>query len=44
MRATFTNWYPNCEIEVFANAGHYAMDETPVALAGSIEGFLTERG
>lgn len=44
MRATFTNWYPNCEIDVFANAGHYAMDETPVALAGSIEGFLTERG
>ena len=44
MRATFTNWYPNCELDVFANAGHYAMDETPVALAGAIERFLAERG
>jgi pimeloyl-ACP methyl ester carboxylesterase len=42
-RATFANWYPNCELEVFPNAGHYAMDETPVALAGAIERFLAER-
>jgi pimeloyl-ACP methyl ester carboxylesterase len=41
-RATFAQWYPNHEIDVLANAGHYAMDETPVALAGSIERFLTE--
>lgn len=40
MRGTFAEWYPNCQVEVFANAGHYAMDETPVALAGSIEDFL----
>lgn len=44
MRATFAQWYPNCEVEVFANAGHYAIDETPVALAGAIERFLAERG
>jgi len=40
MRATFAAWYPNCQLEVFGNAGHYAIDETPVALASSIENFL----
>ncbi|RAG84948.1 alpha/beta hydrolase [Streptacidiphilus pinicola] len=40
MRGTFARWYPNLETEVLANAGHYAMDETPVALAGSAERFL----
>lgn len=43
MRATFGQWYPNLELEVMANAGHYALDETPVALATSIEDFLRER-
>lgn len=41
MRATWMQWYPNAELDVFANAGHYPMDETPVALATSIEQFLT---
>ncbi len=40
MQGTFAQWYPNCEVEVLANAGHYAFDETPVALATSIERFL----
>ena len=40
MQATFARWYPHCEIEVFANAGHYAMEETPVVLATAIEKFL----
>lgn len=40
MRATFAEWYPNCQLEVFGNAGHYAIDETPVALASAIENFL----
>jgi pimeloyl-ACP methyl ester carboxylesterase len=40
MRGTFERWYPNCTVEVLANAGHYAFDETPVALATSIERFL----
>lgn len=42
MKGTFAAWYPNCQIEVLGNAGHYAMDETPVALATSVESFLAE--
>lgn len=40
MRATFGAWYPNLELEVFPDAGHYAMDESPVALATRVERFL----
>jgi pimeloyl-ACP methyl ester carboxylesterase len=40
MQATYLAWYPNAELEVMKNAGHYPMDETPVALASSIEAFL----
>lgn len=40
MRATFGSWYPNLELEVFPDAGHYAMDESPVALASTVERFL----
>jgi pimeloyl-ACP methyl ester carboxylesterase len=40
MKATYLAFYPNAELEVMANAGHYPMDETPVALATAIEGFL----
>ena len=40
MQATFLACYPDCELEVMANAGHYPMHETPVALATSIENFL----
>lgn len=40
MKNTFLAWYRNAECEVMANAGHYPMDETPLALATSIEAFL----
>jgi pimeloyl-ACP methyl ester carboxylesterase len=40
MRGTYLQSYPNAQLEVMANAGHYPMDETPVALATSIERFL----
>ncbi|MEA2322382.1 MAG: hypothetical protein QOD81_2232 [Solirubrobacteraceae bacterium] len=40
MRQTFLQWYPDAELEVMGGAGHYAMEETPVALATSVERFL----
>ena len=39
--ATFMQHYPNATLEVVPNAGHYAMFETPVALATSVERFLS---
>ncbi|GAA4204542.1 alpha/beta fold hydrolase [Actinocatenispora rupis] len=40
MRATFQQWYPKAELTVLANAGHYPMDETPLALTTETERFL----
>ncbi|MCO6010383.1 alpha/beta hydrolase [Actinoallomurus purpureus] len=40
MRNTWLRWYPNAELTVFHDAGHYAMDETPLALVSAIERFL----
>jgi pimeloyl-ACP methyl ester carboxylesterase len=39
-RETWLVYFPGAELEVMANAGHYPMFETPVALATSIERFL----
>ena len=40
MRGTWLTHYPNARLEVLANAGHYAMYETPVRLATLLEEFL----
>jgi pimeloyl-ACP methyl ester carboxylesterase len=40
INATWRETYRNCVVQVMANAGHYAMFETPVALATSVEAFL----
>lgn len=41
MAATYLAWYPNAELALIANAGHYPMQETPVNLATLIEAFIT---
>ena len=41
MRQTWMTYFPHADLEVLANAGHYPMFETPVALATSIETFLS---
>ncbi len=42
MRETFLAWYPNAEMEIIANAGHYPMQETPVILATIMESFIKD--
>lgn len=41
MRVTWLASYPNATLETIDNAGHYPMDETPVALVTAIESFLS---
>ncbi|GAA3896149.1 alpha/beta hydrolase [Streptomyces gulbargensis] len=40
MEATWLRWYPNARLHVLEDAGHYAPEETPKALAEAIEAFL----
>jgi pimeloyl-ACP methyl ester carboxylesterase len=41
-RATWLQHYPQGRVQVLANAGHYPMEETPLALVAAIEAFLNE--
>lgn len=43
MAATWLAWYPNAELVVFGDAGHYPPDEVPLALVSTVEGFLARR-
>ncbi len=43
MRATYLAWYPDAELEILSNAGHYPMNEVPLALAASIERCLLQQ-
>jgi pimeloyl-ACP methyl ester carboxylesterase len=40
METTYLAWLPNSRLEVIANAGHYAMQETPVNLVTVMEAFM----
>jgi esterase len=42
MESTWLAWYPNAQMEVLANCGHYPMHETPPALAAAIQSFLQQ--
>ena len=43
VESTFLSWYPNTQIATIANAGHYAMQETPALFAAIVENFLNEQ-
>ncbi|APU17231.1 MULTISPECIES: alpha/beta fold hydrolase [Actinoalloteichus] len=43
LRGTWLAWHPHARVEVFGNAGHYAADETPIALVSAVESFLTRQ-
>jgi len=40
MKQTFLKWYPNAELEVLSNSGHYPMLEVPINLATVCERFM----
>ncbi|GAA0656342.1 alpha/beta hydrolase [Kitasatospora atroaurantiaca] len=40
LQATWLQWYPNAQLEVLQNAGHYAPEEDPAALAAAVERYL----
>ena len=41
MRQTWTQWFKHSEVRELPDAGHYPMDEAPLALVSIIENFLS---
>jgi pimeloyl-ACP methyl ester carboxylesterase len=41
MRQTWTQWFIHAEVRELPDAGHYAMDEAPLALVSIMESFLS---
>lgn len=41
IRDTFLQWYPNAQMEILSNAGHYPMVEIPINLAKIWEDFIS---
>ncbi|MFC8128830.1 alpha/beta fold hydrolase [Streptomyces sp. NPDC057302] len=44
MRRTWLHWYARGELTELPESGHYAMDETPLALVSAVEEFLRADG
>jgi pimeloyl-ACP methyl ester carboxylesterase len=42
MQATWLAWYPNAQMDVLSNCGHYPMYEIPLALAAGIQSYLQQ--
>ncbi|WP_308296891.1 alpha/beta hydrolase [Streptomyces sp. ISL-44] len=40
MRATWMQWYPNAQLEVLPDTGHYPPEESPEAVAEAVERYL----
>ena len=41
VRRTILQWFPNAELYVMSNAGHYAMQETPIQFVTVCEAFMS---
>ena len=42
MRNTFLKYYPNVELEILNNSGHYPMQEIPIWFVSTMEAFLSK--
>src|SRR5690606_15884288 len=40
MKQTWLAWYPNAELEMLANTGHYPMYEVPLTLPAALQDFF----
>ena len=42
MKQTILKWFPNSELEVLSNCGHYPMFEIPINLATICQAFISK--